>query len=124
MRPNKSLLEALIELQTLDRVPRTGYLLHGVSDPESVSEHSWHLVFLVWSLAPRCPGVKTHRAMELALVHDVAEVRTGDLPSTASRYFPAGAKTQGETAAFDEILAPLGDRARHLFAEYQPRRPA
>ena len=41
MGPNENLLDVLLELQALDRVPRMGYLLRGVSDPESIAEHSW-----------------------------------------------------------------------------------
>ena len=40
---NASLLDLLLELQTLDRVPRSGYFLRGISDCESVSEHTFHL---------------------------------------------------------------------------------
>lgn len=118
MKPNETLLEMLLELQALDRVPRMGYLLRGVADPESVAEHSWHLVFLVWALAPECPGVDLHRAMELAMIHDVAEVRTGDLPRTSARYFPTGAKSLAEAGASEEILAPVSDRAQELCIEF------
>lgn len=119
MKPNEDLLETLLELQNLDRVPRMGYQLRGVAEPESVSEHGWHLVFVIWALAPAIDDIDVLRAIEIALVHDVAEVRTGDLPMTASRYLPAGAKAAAERAALDELLAPLGGRARELFAEYQ-----
>jgi len=43
MGPNSDLLDLLLEVQNLDRIPRLGYLLSGVSDPESVSEHTWHV---------------------------------------------------------------------------------
>lgn len=119
MRANESLLELLLELQILDRVPRSGYVLRGVDDPESVSEHSWHVVFLVWSLGAGIEGLDVMRAAEMALLHDLAELRVGDLPRTASRYFPEGAKKQAESAALEEILAPLPERARELYAEYQ-----
>jgi len=54
----------------------------------------------------------------MALVHDLAEVRIGDLPRTVARYFPAGAKAAAEEAALDEILAPLPPRAKELWADY------
>lgn len=119
MLPNESLLEVLLELQALDRVPRSGYVLRGVTDPESITEHSWHVLFMVWALGSRLPGLDLARAVELALVHDLAELRIGDLPRTASRYFPAGAKQAAERAALDDILAPLPERARRLQVEYQ-----
>lgn len=119
MRPNQSLLDVVLELQSLDRLPRAGYVLRGVAEPESVTEHSWHVLFLVWALGRRLPEVDTARAVEIALVHDLAELRIGDLPRTASRYFPEGAKATAEAAAMAEILAPLPERARELYAEYQ-----
>ena len=35
---NASLLDLLLDLQTLDRVPRTGYYLPGISDPSTWEE--------------------------------------------------------------------------------------
>ncbi|HEX4953315.1 MAG TPA: HD domain-containing protein [Thermoanaerobaculia bacterium] len=118
MRVNGSLLDLLLEVQILDRVPRIGYPMRGVADGESVTEHSWHVVFLVWAIGPRIAGLDVARAMEIALVHDLAELRIGDLPQVASRYFPPGAKQAAESAALEEILAPLPAASRALFAEY------
>ena len=116
---NHSLLDTLLELQTLDRVPRTGFALRGISDPESVSEHAFHITFLAWTLAAREPDLDRARVVELALVHDLAEVRTGDLPRTAAHYLPAGAKAQAESAAARDLLAPIGGGIEKLVAEYQ-----
>jgi putative hydrolase of HD superfamily len=52
------------------------------------------------------------------LVHDLAELRLGDLPRTAARYLPPGAKKAAEAAAIEEILAPLPAPARALWADY------
>ncbi len=118
MAQNETLLDLLVELQTLDRVPRMGYALRGVTDVESVTEHSWHVLFLVWTLAQRTPEVDTLRAMELAIVHDLAEVRTGDLPKTVAGFFPDGAKAAAETSILRQMFAPLPEQAHQLHAEY------
>ena len=119
MRRNPTLLDALLELQALDRVPRAGYALRGVAEAESVSEHAFHTTFLAWALAAEEPNLDRARVVELALVHDLAEVRTGDLPRTAAHYLPEGAKARAERAATRDLLAPLGERALALVAEYQ-----
>lgn len=121
MNLNQTLLETLLEIQILDRVARSGYSLRGVPEPESVSEHSFHLTFLAWVLAAEEPQLDRTRVMELALLHDVAEARFGDLPRSAAHYLPSGAKAIAETAAAEEILAPLGPRAAELYAEYAAR---
>ena len=118
MYRNPDLLDLLRELQTLDRVPRSGYSLRGVADPESVSEHTFHVTFLAWALADRERDLDRNRVLELALVHDLAEVRTGDLPRPAAAYLPEGAKATAEGAVARELLAPLDPSASELFDEY------
>jgi putative hydrolases of HD superfamily len=119
MRRNQTLLDLFLELQILDRVPRSGYVLRGVHDPESVTEHSWHVLFLVWALGSRIDGIDLARAVEIALVHDIAELRVGDLPRTASHYFPDGAKKSAELAAMSDVLGPLPEHALDRYREYQ-----
>lgn len=106
MQPNETLLDTLLELQILDRVERSGWVLRGVSDPESVAEHSFHVLFLVWCLGREIPGLDRLRALELALLHDLAEVRFGDLPRTASHYLPPGSKHAAEAQILADLLAP------------------
>lgn len=118
MKANASLLDVLLEIQMLDRIPRAGFVLRGVADPESVAEHTLHVVFLVWALGPKIDGIDVHRAVEIALIHDLAELRIGDLPRTSSHYFPEGAKKAAESAAMADVLAPLDERSRHLYDEY------
>lgn len=119
MHANDTLLDLLLELQNLDRVARSGWALRGVAEAESVTEHSWHVLFLVWALGPRIAGLDVGRAVEIAVVHDLAEVRLGDLPRTASHYLPEGAKRDAERAAIADLLAPLPERARQLYSEYE-----
>ena len=116
---NVSLLDLLLELQTLDRVPRSGYFLRGISDCESVSEHTFHLALLVWFLAGEESDLDRARAVELALMHDLAELRIGDLPRTATTYLPADVKHAAERRAAADILAPADPRATALYEEYE-----
>lgn len=124
MKQNSTLLQSLLELQHLDRVPRMGFVLRGVADPESVSEHLWHVAILVWTLGPRLEGFDLGRAMAMALVHDVGEVRLGDLPMTSNKYFEPGAKAAAETKAVVELMQPFGDQPKELLAELQARESA
>lgn len=116
---NPTLLDLLLELESLDRVPRSGYLLRGVPDCESVAEHSFHLALIVRLLAAREPGLDALRAVELALVHDLAELRIGDLPRTGARYFATGAKHDAERRACADILAPADAELLARHAEYE-----
>jgi putative hydrolase of HD superfamily len=119
MGPNDNLLDFLLELQVLDRVPRMGFLLRGVARPESVAAHSWHVAFLVWILGVQMPEIDAAHALELALIHDLAEARLGDLPRTTGRYLPRDAKHDAERLLLGEMAGPEADRIVALLDEYQ-----
>ena len=105
---------------------RAGWLLRGVPEPESVADHSWGTALLV-SLFGEGEGVDRTRALEIALLHDVAEARTGDIPTRVrpeDRQVTPEEKRRREYAAMDAILAPLGraDWVMERFSEYEERR--
>jgi putative hydrolase of HD superfamily len=82
---------AAVELvQLLDRLaalPRTGWLLRGVVDPESIAEHTYGVcvvaALLVDDLRARGLTVDGERVLRMALLHDAAEAFTGDVPMPA-----------------------------------------
>lgn len=103
-----ALLDLLLETQTLDRIPRIGFLQRGVAAPESVSEHSFHVAITASFLVETEPALDPLKVLRLALLHDLAEVRLGDLPRIAQGYLPRGAKRQAEEAVLADLVAPLG----------------
>ncbi len=112
------LLDLAIEVQCLDRLPRVGYALRGVAAPESVAEHLFHVAFLVWATGRDEPGLELARALEIALLHELAEARLGDLPRPAAAYLPPGVKAAAERRILADLLAPLGAGVEAL-ADYQ-----
>ena len=106
-------------MQMLDRIPRTGFLQRGVADPESVAEHSFQLAVLVWSVIRResLENWDLAHSLELALLHDVAEVRTGDIPRSANVALPREAKKRAELEILLELLEPTGDDHQRLAQE-------
>jgi putative hydrolase of HD superfamily len=118
-KPDGELLAALLALQPLNDLPRTGWLLCGIHAPESVGDHTLSTAFVVLALAPRVePAMDLGRALSLALLHDVPEAITGDLPRSASRLLPKGAKSAMEEGAAKELLPPLSPTALALWREY------
>ena len=107
---------------------RTGWTIRGVPNPESVADHSWGTAMLVALYAGEA-GVDRSRALEIALVHDLAEARTGDIPTRVRPEDQAKTREQKrhtEYEAIDAMLAPLEDAApkewvRGRFAEYEDR---
>jgi putative hydrolase of HD superfamily len=62
----------------LKKLPRTGWLQTEIEDPESVAEHSFRTTVIAMILAD-LRGQDTQKTMRMALLHDLAEVETGDL---------------------------------------------
>ncbi len=103
-----TLHQALLEALGLKDVARAGWLRAGVRRPESVAGHSWGVAFLVLALAP--PDLDLRRALAMAILHDLAEVRTGDL-TPADGVDPAD-KARREREALEALVAPLPDGQR------------
>jgi putative hydrolase of HD superfamily len=107
-RPIMSPLDALLQLQVLDQLPRTGWIQHRVPAPETIGAHAFGTAMVVLALAPAVsPPVETDRAAVLALLHDAGEALTGDIPRSARDLFPPGAKSAAERTAIERLLGPI-----------------
>ncbi|HEX8163905.1 MAG TPA: HD family hydrolase [Pyrinomonadaceae bacterium] len=107
------MLPILADLQRLKRLDRTGWVLRGLAPgAESVAAHTFGVALAAMLLADgvRARGVEVNveRVLRLALLHDLAEARTGDMPRTMAKYYGAGARRAAEGAAFGEMIEGLG----------------
>jgi len=124
-RPEDSSARAIaslaFELGLLKRVRRSGWWQIGVSDPESVADHSLRVAQLATAIAAE-EGADPARAALLAIWHDSQETRTGDIPHTARPYLdkPVPAKiTADQTAHLPELA---GKTIRAAVDEYEEQR--
>lgn len=119
------MLTTLIELQRLKRLDRTGWVLRGFANgTESVAAHSFGVsvtaMLLADALVAQGVAVNVEQILRIALLHDWAEARVGDMPRTATMYFGAEARKQAETAAFRDITND-NDVYSKLHHEYEAR---
>jgi putative hydrolase of HD superfamily len=70
-------IERLLEAMALKDLDRAGWVRAGVHRPESVAAHSWGVAFLTLILLPK--GLDRGKALSYAILHDLAEVRVGDI---------------------------------------------
>jgi putative hydrolase of HD superfamily len=123
------MLPILIELQRLKRLDRTGWTLRGLPNgTESVAAHSFGVsvtaMILADELVNRGVVVNTERVLRMALLHDWAETRVGDMPKTATAYFGSDVRKQAEAAAFADIIESAGAAQslyQDLHADYELR---
>jgi len=133
----------LLEALAAKEQPRTGWLLRGVRQPESVADHSWGTAYLC-AIHAGPAGVDSGRAVAMAVIHDLAEAVTGDIPNrgaspehetahdttdsgqdagghgTGDALAEHGSKAQAERAALSELVGELPGKAEveGLWEEY------
>jgi len=121
------MLSTLIELQRLKRLDRTGWTLRGLPNgTESVASHSFGVSATAMLLADKLIAqgvvVNVEKVLRMALLHDWAEVRVGDMPRTGTLYFGAEARKRAETAAFSDIVSNVDEGLyASLYNDYERR---
>jgi len=103
----------LFEALRLKELNRAGWTRVGIEQPESVASHSWNMCWLVMVLAPS--NINRARALELAVIHDLAEIDVGDI--TPHDGISKAEKQKLETAAIGRILKERPDLLA-LWKEY------
>lgn len=113
-------LAFLAEADRLKSVLRAGRIHSGRR--ENSAEHSWHLALFALALAP-AQGVDVGRVVRMALIHDLVEVDTGDVPIHAAngQAHHGAAQIAAEQAAADRLFGMLPDGAafRALWEEFE-----
>jgi 5'-deoxynucleotidase len=123
------MLATLFELQRLKRLERTGWMLRGLPlGTESVAAHSFGVGITAMMLADevtvRGYPVDCERVLRMALLHDWAETRVGDLSKTATKYFGIEVRKTAEAAAFADIVSGVGlaeSKYESLYHDYEQR---
>ncbi len=116
------MVELALEAYGLKDTMRTGWVLRGIRNPESVADHSWGTAFLCMLFGQEA-GVNVGVSVRIALVHDLAECRTGDIPTRVDPAKPsvsASEKSAAERQAMDELVLLSSDgtgRTEGGFAE-------
>lgn len=105
---------------TLKLLPRTGWLQRGLTNVESIADHTFSVATLALLVGDLLPDLDRSRLLAIALLHDLAEALIGDLPASARRLFGSSAKKEAERRAMHELLAdlPQMDDYMALWNEY------
>ncbi|NUW30770.1 HD domain-containing protein [Nonomuraea sp. SMC257] len=110
----------LYEMGLLKRYKRTGWLVAGVRDPESIADHSFRTAVIAGVIAA-LEGGDPQRAAFMSLFHDSQETRITDIPYVAKRYLTAPANedvTADQTRDVPEAVAAM---LRGAIAEYEEK---
>ena len=116
-------LDYLYEVGLLKRYKRTGWVVAGVPQPESIADHS-HRTAITAAVIAELEGADPERAAFLALFHDTQETRLTDIPYIGKRYLKAAPNsevTADQVAGMPEGLVRLIAGAEE---EYEARESA
>ena len=113
----KEVLDCFFELSSLTKIPRTGWILAGVTDPESVSDHCYETALFAYILSKYIDQkFDMKKVLLMSLFHEVGEARLTDLPRRSKDYI-GNAKRQAEREVAKDVLANIGDEIMELLQE-------
>jgi putative hydrolase of HD superfamily len=104
----KEIVKYLFEAGQLSEVKRSGDLLIGIDNPQTVAEHSFRGAVVAFILG-KMEGVNAEKAALTVLFHDIPETRIGDIHKVGQRYIDSKA---AEKKAFEEQVAPLPEEIK------------
>ena len=122
MKNLEKLVDFFIEVESLKKTYRYSTCPENVRD--SSADHSWKLAFMASVLGEEVEGVDLYRAVQICLVHDLAESITGDIDSyrIVLGEITKEQKHQMEEKAMNSIkdkLPDVGQKIYDLWEEFE-----
>jgi putative hydrolase of HD superfamily len=103
--PRSEILQLLVHGNQLKRTARTGWVQRGICEAEDVAAHTYGAAFTALILAQVITRpLNLEKVLIMALLHDLPEGVTTDIPTTAWRFFPEGVKMDIERGAMAKIV--------------------
>ena len=121
--PTRRLISSLEHIYALKTIPRSGWLQSGIDarGVESIAAHSYGMSILLLYLRAtlQSNGVNVERALNMALLHDIAESIVGDL--TPRDNVLESTKYEAEAAAFEQIVQDVqeGEYFKNLWQDFE-----
>lgn len=111
------IVDFIYETGIHSKTPRSGFWFLGSGD-QSVAEHLFHTAMITYALCHLEPKADKHRAVLMALFHDIGEGRVSDHNYIHQRY-----GRLAEADAVDDIAksVPFGGEIAELFKEEQAK---
>jgi putative hydrolase of HD superfamily len=110
----KAIANLLFEARILKGIPRSGFNFLG-SGSESVADHSFMTTFIGYVLSHVVPEADALKLLQMCLIHDLTEARTGDLNYVQKKYLAVD-----ESLAVEDLTEnlPFGEAVADLIEEF------
>eukprot|EP00584_Thalassiosira_punctigera_P004068 CAMPEP_0172526662 /NCGR_PEP_ID=MMETSP1067-20121228/1524_1 /TAXON_ID=265564 ORGANISM="Thalassiosira punctigera, Strain Tpunct2005C2" /NCGR_SAMPLE_ID=MMETSP1067 /ASSEMBLY_ACC=CAM_ASM_000444 /LENGTH=217 /DNA_ID=CAMNT_0013310217 /DNA_START=192 /DNA_END=845 /DNA_ORIENTATION=- len=115
-------IDFLTLTRALKTTKRTGWVMRGVHNPESIADHMYRMSLMSMIASFSDGALDTNRCIKLALIHDLAEARVGDI--TPHCGVSDDEKHRLELETMEQISSMLGpkmggDEILSLWKEYE-----
>ncbi|MFP4403292.1 MAG: HD domain-containing protein [Nanoarchaeota archaeon] len=102
----------LFEMLSLKNLKRTGWNFLGITNKDSVSEHSFNTIMIGYILAKK-ENANENKVIKMCMIHDIAESRINDLNKVNQRYIN---HKEIEEKAFLEQINKLDKNIKEEFS--------
>jgi putative hydrolase of HD superfamily len=90
----KDLVNFFNQVGKLKDMPRRGWLINNIKNPESIADHTFRASLMAWIIGSK-KKMNVERLLKTALIHDICEVYAGDITPYDS-VLPKDAKKRKE----------------------------
>ncbi len=102
----------------LKRLPRTGWVVKGIKDPESIAAHSFSSTLLALIIGLDRDNIDLRKLLIMAIIHDLGESYLGDLtPSSIELLGGEENKKELEKEAIKKLFKLLDEKKREELLE-------
>jgi len=109
------LLSIILEANELKTIPRMGWRVRGVTDGESVAEHSYAVALISMLLADRLDEpIDREKLLMIALLHDLPEHMLGDIHAPATQILGEETKEAAELKILERLFEGIEDGPRYI----------
>jgi len=110
----KAIANLLFEARLLKEIPRSGFQFLG-SGSESVADHSFIATFIGYVFSQITPEADAQKLLQMCLLHDLTEARTGDLNYVQKKYLSVD-----ESRAIEDLTEglPFGNVLAEIIEEF------
>ncbi len=110
----KAIANLLFEARLLKEIPRSGFQFLG-SGSESVADHSFIATFIGYVFSQITPEADALKLLQMCLIHDLTEARTGDLNYVQKKYLSVD-----ESRAIEDLTEglPFGNAVADIIEEF------
>jgi putative hydrolase of HD superfamily len=115
------LLKFFEAINVLKRLPRTGWVVKGIKDPESIAAHSFSTTLMALIIGLDRDDINLQKLLIMSILHDLSESQIGDLtPSSIELLGGNENKRKLEKEATKKLFGYLDEKKQEeLFAVYE-----